>query len=338
MENDLISVIIPVYNTERYISRCLKSVLNNTYRNIEVICVDDGSTDGSLSELKKFEDMDERVRVITKKNGGVSAARNRGIAEAKGEWISFVDSDDWIHCQFFELLAKMQKNTVADVAGCSVQVVNDEVDMESITTIKNYRLVTHEEILNDSAARYLKRNVVGKIYRKTLIGNNRFWVGQKIAEDTAFNVNVLFQKEDLRYVTTDVPMYFYFMRDESSAHTSPHSQMFRVVKNVYLPNLMKYPQKQKNMILEQSIRTLLSARYLSMYDVGKREIYKECNYMLEKCLGEITTLSASKRIIYQSFRRVPFLYRVWRIVNDPTMMTWEKNQKKLYCQRKQQGA
>ena len=89
-----ISVIIPVYNTERYLPRCLDSVLSNTYDNLEVICINDGSTDNSINILDNYKVSDERVVVINQKNSGVSAARNAGINVATGEYIAFIDSDD----------------------------------------------------------------------------------------------------------------------------------------------------------------------------------------------------------------------------------------------------
>lgn len=96
-----ISVIIPVYNTERYLPRCLDSVLSNTYDNLEVICINDGSTDNSINILDNYKVSDERVVVINQKNSGVSAARNAGINVATGEYIAFIDSDDWVHPQNF---------------------------------------------------------------------------------------------------------------------------------------------------------------------------------------------------------------------------------------------
>ena len=99
-----VSVIIPVYNMESYLERCLDSVLNNTYRNLEVICVDDGSTDGSLQILRRYEQTDKRIVVITKENGGVSSARNTGLDHASGNFVSFVDPDDLLHPQHYELM------------------------------------------------------------------------------------------------------------------------------------------------------------------------------------------------------------------------------------------
>ena len=97
MQTPLISVIIPVYNVEAYLPRCLDSVIQNTYRNLEIICVDDGSTDGSPEILRDYAQRDARITVITKENGGVSSARNAGLDRATGEFVAFIDSDDFVH-------------------------------------------------------------------------------------------------------------------------------------------------------------------------------------------------------------------------------------------------
>ena len=105
-EKDKITAIIPVYNVENYLERCLKSILYNTYTNLEIICVNDGSTDNSKKILEDYSKRDKRVVVINKKNAGVSSARNAGIKIATGEYIAFVDSDDWIHEKYFEYLIR----------------------------------------------------------------------------------------------------------------------------------------------------------------------------------------------------------------------------------------
>ncbi len=102
--NGLVSVIVPVYNMEPYLERCLVSILENTYKMIELICVNDGSSDRSLSIIKHYAEKDDRIKIIDKANAGLSAARNDGMQCAKGAWISFVDSDDYIHKDFFSVL------------------------------------------------------------------------------------------------------------------------------------------------------------------------------------------------------------------------------------------
>ena len=116
----LISVIIPVYDMEKYISQCLTSVINQSYKNLEIIVVNDGSKDRSSEIAKEYAQKDKRVRVYDYENAGVSVARNRGLELAKGEYISFVDSDDWLHPEFYKILADALEANNADIANCSI--------------------------------------------------------------------------------------------------------------------------------------------------------------------------------------------------------------------------
>lgn len=111
-----VSIIVPVYNVEKYISKCLYSLTNQTLEDIEIICINDGSTDNSLKLLENFKNKDSRIIVINQKNSGQSAARNKGIEAAKGEYIGFVDSDDWVELNFFEKLYNSAKRTDSDIA------------------------------------------------------------------------------------------------------------------------------------------------------------------------------------------------------------------------------
>ena len=110
-----ISLIIPVYNVAKYLGRCLDSIVNQTYRNIEIICVNDGSTDDSLDILNSYALKDERVKIINRENNGVSSSRNVALDVAKGEWIMFVDSDDWIDLNVCEAAMKIALEDSADV-------------------------------------------------------------------------------------------------------------------------------------------------------------------------------------------------------------------------------
>ena len=111
MGEELISIIVPVYNVDNYLRDCLNSILGQTYTNIEIICINDGSTDNSLEILNEYKDKDSRITVISQLNGGLSAARNAGLEVAKGEWVTFVDSDDCIHNKFIERTVFVAKNT-----------------------------------------------------------------------------------------------------------------------------------------------------------------------------------------------------------------------------------
>ncbi len=118
-----LSIIIPVYNIQEYLSKCLGSVLAQTYSPIEIICVDDGSTDGSGVLLDEYATKDNRIRVFHKENGGVSSARLKGVEEARGDWIGFVDGDDWVEPEMYERLIENAIKYDADISHCGYQMV-----------------------------------------------------------------------------------------------------------------------------------------------------------------------------------------------------------------------
>lgn len=119
MERELVSIIVPVYNVEKYLDDCVNSILNQTYDNIELILVDDGSTDSSLDICKKWQKQDQRVKVLSQENQGQGPARNYGVREAQGEWISFVDSDDWVEFNYVEMLLHAATSQNANMAKCN---------------------------------------------------------------------------------------------------------------------------------------------------------------------------------------------------------------------------
>ena len=119
MESPLITIIVPVYNTKDYLRDCLKSLKNQTYKNLEILLIDDGSTDGSPSILKKYKELDSRAKVILKKNGGLSSARNVGLDHAKGKYIFFLDSDDYLELDAIEYLFKLIQKTKSPISICS---------------------------------------------------------------------------------------------------------------------------------------------------------------------------------------------------------------------------
>lgn len=129
-----ISIIIPVYNVEKYLSKCLSSVINQTYKNLEIICVNDGSTDSSLKILEEFATNDNRIKILNKENGGLSRARNCGLSNATGDYCYFVDSDDWIELDTIEkLLSKMLSYNV-DCVVHNVRVIAEEKSLEETST------------------------------------------------------------------------------------------------------------------------------------------------------------------------------------------------------------
>ena len=140
-----ISVIIPVYKVEEYISRCIKSVVDQTYSNLEIILVDDGSPDNCPAICDKWAEKDSRIKVIHKKNGGLSDARNAGMQIASGEFIGFVDSDDWISKEMYQLLYENMKENESDISACGVKLVwEDGAESRSLTSAGIQILNTQE--------------------------------------------------------------------------------------------------------------------------------------------------------------------------------------------------
>ena len=131
MEEEIkVSIIIPVYNTSKYLKQCLDSVVNQTLYDIEIICVDDGSTDNSLEILKEYKKNDKRIKILNQKHKKQGAARNLGIVSASGEYIGFVDSDDWCELDMFEKLYTRAKETDSDITMCAVTTFNDNNSSE----------------------------------------------------------------------------------------------------------------------------------------------------------------------------------------------------------------
>lgn len=120
MLNDTVSIIVPIYNKEKYLEKCLDSILGQTYRDLEIILVDDGSTDNSLAICQRYAEKDLRIKIYHKSNGGVSSARNLGLEKSTGKYISFVDPDDFIHSEFIEQLETMLVQSDAEIAYCKM--------------------------------------------------------------------------------------------------------------------------------------------------------------------------------------------------------------------------
>jgi glycosyltransferase involved in cell wall biosynthesis len=167
----LVSVIIPVYNTEKYIRQCVDSVINQTYKNLEIILVDDGSTDNSTQICDCYAARDERVSVIHKENGGVASARNAGIKRINGDYFTFVDSDDYLLSAFTEKLLSVLLNSGSDIACCNF--VYDK-NSKTITSYKQNCILSGEETVNDYL--YRKKEIgscCGKLYRTSKLAKQQ---------------------------------------------------------------------------------------------------------------------------------------------------------------------
>lgn len=226
MENKpLLSVIIPVYNVEAFLTRCVGSVLNQTYDNLEVILIDDGSRDGSGGICDDYAARDSRVRVIHKENGGLSSARNAGLDAAGGDYIAFVDSDDWVEADAYaHMLSLMEKYSVKLVCGGRYDVDGKTGQRRVGLCPKKEEKISAEELAGriflwdncDSSA-------CDKLYHRSLLENFRYPLG-KICEDVPVIYKIVLKAGEV--AMSDKPIYNYYHRPGSITTTSVSAKNF----------------------------------------------------------------------------------------------------------------
>lgn len=212
-----ISVIVPIYNVEAYLKRCVDSIIEQTFTDFELILVDDGSPDRCGEICDQYAETDRRVKVIHKENGGLSDARNAGIDIAKGIYLSFIDSDDWVEDTFLEVLYTEAEKNSADIS-----VVNYHEEYENVR--REAKQVDNRILTGIEALNYLYRPnhlaiysciVCNKLFKKELFDNIRFPVG-KLNEDS-FTIHKLLYKAD-RICFTGNDLYCYYQRNNSIMH------------------------------------------------------------------------------------------------------------------------
>lgn len=208
----LVSIIIPIYNVESYLKRCIESVINQTYKNLEIILVNDGSTDNCGTICDKYKNKDNRIKVIHKKNGGLSDARNAGIEIATGKYLTFIDSDDYVSIDYIEYMINMLEEKKAQLAICKVKEVwpNSKLKDEAYTKIQVLNSKqTFENLLLDKG---IEVSSYAKLYSIDLFKKLRFPKG-KVYEDTAIIYKIIANAN--RIVYGDKYCYYYISREGS---------------------------------------------------------------------------------------------------------------------------
>lgn len=187
---DLISVIVPVYNVEEYIEKCLDSIINQTYKNLQIIIVDDGSPDNSGKICDEYAKKDNRITVLHKENGGVSFARNIGLQNATGNWVTFVDSDDWIENDYIEQLLIIAKQDNADVVLCGYNRVNNTAGQEINATGGKDTFSQFEYLIKTLNPQTGFGFCHMKLIKKDRIQNLKFDENLVVGEDALFNMQL----------------------------------------------------------------------------------------------------------------------------------------------------
>ena len=208
-ELTLISIIIPIYNAEKYISKCLDSLINQTYTNIEIICVNDGSTDNSLMELNKYANIDRRIKIINTDNKGVSCARNLGLKNASGDYVLFVDADDWLDLNACNILNQALNNSQYDLLFFNfIKVYGKQHIKKNISKIVNKS--NHKNIYSNALMKCccFKREFLEK-------NNILFLENISISEDNIFVLCCLFSNPQIKVICDY--LYFYLESRQDSA-------------------------------------------------------------------------------------------------------------------------
>lgn len=241
----MISIIIPVYNVEKYLERCLDSVLNQSYKNLEIILINDGSTDNSLNICLKYASKDARIRLINQNNSGISEVRNKGLQDAKGAYIAFVDSDDVIDKDMFKILYNNLLKYDADISSCKYETFHDTIKFNKEEI--NNKVFTKEESLKDIITDGVITNFLwNKLFKRELFKDIVF-PKSMIYEDMYVMPSIIEKTNKIVY--TSQSLYGYFQRKNSYANNfneDKNKNYFFVIDKVY-NDLKKYNFLQEDL-------------------------------------------------------------------------------------------
>ncbi|WML54789.1 glycosyltransferase [Neobacillus sp. PS3-12] len=273
--NPEISIVVPVYNVESFIHECIKSILDQTFKDFELILVNDGSTDQSRHICDEYAKKDKRIIVIHKENGGQSSARNKGIVAAKGSYIGFIDSDDWVEKDMYNILYTKAKEADADITACNIMQYDKESGKhlycnktDDISYDQDSAM--HELYLNER----LTFSPCNKLYKKELFENIRFKEGY-ILEDMDFSYRVMHQAKKIFY--TGKALYNYRYNDKSTMRkgfSKKRLDEYEVRKDMYLFYLKNYPDLANELYAEWVLTGLMLYINIEKYYQSEKKQYK----------------------------------------------------------------
>jgi glycosyltransferase involved in cell wall biosynthesis len=304
---DKISIIIPVYNVEDYLVKCVESAIHQTYKNLEILLVNDGSTDTSGAICDALEERDSRIRVIHKRNGGLSDARNAGMDAATGDYFAFLDSDDWVDPDMYEVLYNLSIEHDADLTICRFKnIYNHMVEDGSTGQVAIYDNISAlKAIAKIENNFYPTHNVWNKLYRRELVENFRFITG-KLVEDLYFTPQVVYATKRCVYI--DRAMYNYLRERPSSIMNAPinfkritdelngYDQFAQFlselqlpehalnIKEIYLRRVMELHYQVKNSKVENKdeiLKALEEDFFTSPYRVSKHSMSKNVRWKID---------------------------------------------------------
>lgn len=324
MENPLISVIVPIYKVEKYLDRCVESIVNQTYKNLEIILIDDGSPDNCPKMCDDWAKKDNRIKVIHKENGGLSDARNTGLKIAKGEYIAFVDSDDFIEYSMILKLYDAIDTYNCDIASCRVKMVwNDKPSKPLTPDIKTKVFEKSVDAMeNLISGDCLIQTVWNKLYKRMAVENIEFPIG-KINEDEYWSWKVIANSK--RVICINSLLYNYYMRDGSIMQGGTRFNPMSVVE----AKLERQKYIEKNMP-ELKNKACVDLLYTCLFQAQRSKIllpkenykqyYKKIKTIVKQCFPDkeyFRSLKMKTRVrtlsVYYCFGAIVFLQNTLNI-------------------------
>lgn len=300
---DLISVIVPVYNVEKYLPKCMESILNQTYKNFEIILVDDGSADKSLDVCYSYAKKDNRVKVFSQQNGGPSKARNTGLKNALGKYVAFVDSDDWLEQNYLEYLHDAITENNCDMAICNYLVYDDNENIIARPELNFDKYIKKEDIYNfyyseKSQGHYLWNKLYNKDVFKNIIFPENIYCG----EDTFVTVDICNANKN-GAIVVDLPLYNYIVKRKSSLTNDTNEK------------------KYYDLIIASEQSVLLLDKTTSAYKYALRNLlfmYMQSYYKVKDkktLLAKINKLyKDNKKLLLKKDKLKYFVFRYFRVI------------------------
>jgi glycosyltransferase involved in cell wall biosynthesis len=311
---DLVSVIVPAYNSGVKIKSCISSILKSTYDSLEVIVVDDGSSEADACIYDSLQELSEKVKIIHQENTGVSGARNTGIDNAHGKFITFVDADDTIDSELISTLVENCKKNKSDVSICGYKEFYDETNYMKFSCKKKKELIDSEILECFFTSNIIGWSVWAKLYSKAVIGETRFKVGRKTAEDMFFVYEVL---KKARKVIIDNRLLYNYIKQSDSAMADTNCEKFfdtfDLINEIYLDRLSnpKIKKAQSEFYLSKMLWFFRFIIYKDKKNNYKKQIQNARSFFLRSI--KIDKIKCNKKQAIELFL-FEYMYPVYKIL------------------------
>lgn len=316
MKNELISVIIPIYNTEKYLKECIDSVINQSYKNLDIILINDGSTDGSKKLCDEYVNRDLRIRLINQKNKGAAATKNVGLNLIKGELFTIIDSDDILHPHNLEILYKNMINMDADIVEgnftTTLDKFNNELNIKNSIDKKNIKVFNTEKALEELIiSRKFHQTPWNKLYKTELLKDIRFPDGKYI-DDEYWTYKLFLNAK--RISTLDLITYYYRQHDRSTMGKSYSVRRLDSIDALYERYLIikeKFPNLEYLALKSFLLCCIYNFQKLCMSrDLDKNKFYREEIMIKFNCLikeSDLSKFSTKEKVLIKSFYKTPYM-------------------------------